>query len=88
MPAAISASIPLNPWGERPSQASLFPGVPPAREPRTLDGIRIDWDDRWVLVRPSNTEPVLRVMAEAPTPAAAAELAEEFRAEVQAIQEA
>jgi phosphomannomutase len=30
------------------------------------DGLRVDWDDRWVHVRPSNTEPIVRVIAEAP----------------------
>ena len=30
-----------------------------------LDGLRLDWDDKWLLVRPSNTEPVIRVIAEA-----------------------
>lgn len=29
------------------------------------DGIRIDWPDRWVHVRPSNTEPIIRLIAEA-----------------------
>lgn len=33
------------------------------------DGLRLDWADRWVHVRPSNTEPVVRVIAEAPTEA-------------------
>ncbi len=34
----------------------------------TQDGIRIDWDaDRaWVHARPSNTEPIMRIIAEAP----------------------
>jgi phosphomannomutase len=36
-----------------------------------LDGLRLDWDDaqgrRWLLVRPSNTEPIVRAIAEAPT---------------------
>jgi phosphomannomutase len=31
-----------------------------------LDGLRLDWADRWVHVRPSNTEPIVRVIAEAP----------------------
>jgi phosphomannomutase len=31
-----------------------------------LDGLRLDWQDRWVHVRPSNTEPIVRVIAEAP----------------------
>ena len=30
------------------------------------DGLRLDWQDRWVQVRASNTEPVVRVIAEAP----------------------
>lgn len=29
------------------------------------DGLRLDWADRWVHVRPSNTEPIVRVIAEA-----------------------
>ncbi len=30
------------------------------------DGLRLDWQDRWVQVRASNTEPIVRVIAEAP----------------------
>lgn len=30
------------------------------------DGLRLDWPDRWVQVRGSNTEPIVRVIAEAP----------------------
>ena len=33
----------------------------------TDDGIRYDWDDAWVHVRLSNTEPVMRLIAEAGT---------------------
>src|SRR5262249_12067871 len=29
------------------------------------DGLRLDWPDRWGQVRPSNTEPVVRVIAAA-----------------------
>ena len=29
------------------------------------DGLRLQWEDRWLLVRPSNTEPIVRVIAEA-----------------------
>lgn len=32
-----------------------------------LDGIRLDWSDRWILLRGSNTEPIVRLIAEAPT---------------------
>ena len=31
------------------------------------DGLRLDWADRWVHLRPSGTEPIVRVIAEAPT---------------------
>jgi phosphomannomutase len=40
-----------------------------------LDGLRLDWPDRWLIVRGSNTEPIVRIIAEAPTAAAAEELA-------------
>ncbi len=39
-----------------------------------LDGMRLDWEDAWLLVRPSNTEPIVRAVAEATTAARAAEL--------------
>ena len=35
------------------------------------DGLRLDWADRWVHLRPSGTEPIVRVIAEAPTEAGA-----------------
>ncbi len=39
--------------------------VPLVKETNTLDGIRYELDDAWLLVRPSGTEPVIRVIAEA-----------------------
>lgn len=38
------------------------------------DGLRLAWPDRWVHVRPSGTEPIIRCIAEAPTEAGAREL--------------
>jgi phosphomannomutase len=38
------------------------------------DGLRLAWSDRWVHVRPSGTEPIVRYIAEAPTEALANEL--------------
>jgi len=32
-----------------------------------LDGLRLDWPGRWLLVRASNTEPIVRAVAEAAT---------------------
>jgi len=39
-----------------------------------MDGMRIDWPDGWVHLRPSNTEPIARVIAEAPDSATAESL--------------
>ena len=41
------------------------------------DGLRLDWPDRWVQVRASNTEPILRVISEAPDSDTANALCEE-----------
>jgi phosphomannomutase len=35
------------------------------------DGLRLSWHDRWLHVRPSGTEPIIRLIAEAPTAAGA-----------------
>ena len=42
-----------------------------------VDGLRLDWADRWVHVRASNTEPAVRVIAESPTESETAKLCEE-----------
>jgi phosphomannomutase len=44
------------------------------------DGIKATWEDRWIHCRGSGTEPVVRLIAEAPDHAAAHELIEEARA--------
>jgi phosphomannomutase len=49
------------------------------------DGLRIDWPDRWVHLRPSNTEPIFRVIAEAKTAAEAESLARDYEKRVQAL---
>ena len=40
------------------------------------DGLRLGWRDRWLHVRSSNTEPIVRLIAEAPTAAEARQLVE------------
>lgn len=42
-----------------------------------LDGLRLDWPGRWLLVRASNTEPIVRAIAEAATAKEAQKLCEE-----------
>ena len=46
------------------------------------DGLRFAWDRSWVHARPSNTEPVVRVIAEAPTKEEAARLCLTVEAEL------
>ncbi len=45
--------------------------------PDRLDGLRLVWSDAWLLVRPSNTEPIVRAIAEASELARAEELCAE-----------
>ncbi len=43
----------------------------------SMDGLRLDWPGRWLLVRGSNTEPVVRAIAESPSAATAQRLCDE-----------
>jgi len=49
------------------------------------DGLRLSWPDRWVHIRPSGTEPIVRVIAEAPTRAQAEALIARCRAPLDAL---
>ncbi|UCH09544.1 MAG: phosphoglucosamine mutase [Fidelibacterota bacterium] len=51
----------------------------PDAEPITLDGLKLLWSDRWVLIRKSNTEPIIRLFAEAASEAGALELIRNVR---------
>ena len=51
----------------------------------TQDGLRLTWPDRWVHIRPSGTEPIVRVIAEAPSAAEAEKLVGDFRKPVEAL---
>jgi len=55
-------------------------------EVSTLDGVRVDRDDAWFLVRASGTEPVVRVTAEARGPDRLSAVFEEARGLVPATQ--
>ena len=48
----------------------------------TLDGVKVDTEEGWVHVRASNTEPILRIYAEAPTTEAAEALAAQAEADL------
>jgi phosphomannomutase len=78
----IKDQYPLGPGCAGPKEtAALWERIaqahPEARSDRR-DGLRLDWDDRWVHVRSSNTEPIVRVIAEAPEAAIARGLADQI----------
>ena len=72
---------PIGPSGTPTNPAELFDRIaansPAARVDRR-DGLRLDWPDRWVHVRVSNTEPIVRVIAEAPDQSKARTLADQL----------
>ena len=49
------------------------------------DGLRLDWPDRWVHVRASNTEPVVRIIAESAEEDGARSLAEAYLEKVRRL---
>jgi phosphomannomutase len=57
----------------------------PDAEADTQDGLRLSWPDRWVHIRPSGTEPIVRVIAEAPSAEEAERLVRDCRKPVEAL---
>lgn len=52
----------------------------PDAEATTGDGLRLAWQDKWLLVRGSNTEPIVRLIAEAQTQSEAQALCDQAAA--------
>ena len=50
-----------------------------------IDGIRVDFEDGWGLIRPSNTSPVLSLRFEADTQTALDRIQDEFQAQLATI---
>lgn len=51
----------------------------------TIDGVKIDFENNWVHLRKSNTEPIIRIYTEAPTQKEADALGERFKKELQEL---
>ncbi len=51
----------------------------------TLDGVKIDFPNGWLHLRKSNTEPIIRIYAEAPSESEANELAQEIIEQIKKI---
>lgn len=75
--AIVKAKVPRGPRLE-PVYEGLRRGFPDAAVD-TQDGLRLAWPDRWLHVRPSGTEPIIRLIAEAPSSADAERLIAEGR---------
>ena len=71
----VKAKLPRGPALE-PVYAALRRRYPDATAD-AQDGLRLAWGDRWLHVRPSNTEPIIRLIAEAPTRAEVERLVDE-----------
>jgi phosphomannomutase/phosphoglucomutase len=50
-----------------------------------IDGIRVDFDNGWGLIRPSNTSPVLSLRFEADTESALMDIQTLFQTELQKV---
>ncbi|MDE5900072.1 MAG: phosphoglucosamine mutase [Muribaculaceae bacterium] len=50
-----------------------------------IDGVKIDFPDKWVHLRKSNTEPIIRIYSEAATMEQADSLAEEIKAVIRSL---
>jgi phosphomannomutase len=48
----------------------------------TLDGVRIDYDNSWIIIRKSNTEPIIRIYSEGKTEDSAKSLSDSFINEI------
>jgi phosphomannomutase len=75
----VKAKVPRPPGPLEPAYARLGRSMPFAAADRQ-DGLRLSLADRWVHLRPSGTEPVVRIIAEAPSREAAEGLVERGRA--------
>jgi len=51
-----------------------------------IDGVKVLYDKSWVHIRASNTEPIIRVIAEAPTREQTVALVEQYKQEVKDLQ--
>jgi len=56
-----------------------------SEEISTVDGVKIDFEDKWVHMRKSNTEPIIRIYTEAQTQEDADKIAENFLNELATI---
>jgi len=78
----VKAKIDLDPNWDVDRILADFAHSVRAQEPLTIDGVKLDLPSGWVHLRKSNTEPIVRVYAEAATADDAMALVEQYKAEL------
>ncbi len=74
--------IDLTPNIEADQALEIMANIYKSEKISTIDGVKIDFENQWVHLRKSNTEPIIRVYTEATSQSAATELANRFRNEI------
>jgi phosphomannomutase len=54
----------------------------------TIDGIKVFYDDTWVLMHPSSEEPIIDLYAEAPSKEAAHQVVQQYAEKIRALAKA
>lgn len=78
----VKAKIDLDPNWDVDRILADFAHSVRAQEPLTIDGVKLDLPSGWVHLRKSNTEPIVRVYAEAATADDAMALVDQYKAEL------
>ncbi len=77
--AIVKTTLPCDPSRAYVILRSLRDAFPDAKSVDNTDGLRLDWDDGWIHLRASETEPVVRLISEWPTLEEARDRAEKLR---------
>ena len=81
----VKAKIDLKPEWDVDALLDRFAARHAAHKPLTVDGVKLDLSEGWVHLRKSNTEPIVRVYAEAASPEKAQKLVAIYKEDLLAI---
>ena len=77
--------IPIQPGSADRAISALAEEFKQTAKINTEDGMRFDFEDHWIHLRKSNTEPIMRVIAEAPTMERARQVVDDLMKKVDTI---
>ena len=81
----VKAKIDLNPDWDADALMEKFAASQAHLNPLTVDGVKLDLPSGWVHLRKSNTEPIIRVYAEAGTQEDALKLVDSYKGDLLAL---